>query len=293
MNYAYLLKCSDETFYSGWTDNLDRRLRTHNDGIASKYTRTRLPVSLVYFEEFATKEEAMSREWHFKHMSREEKSKLAESVRIVKTVSVETMRKSDAWTIANKIDSRELMLRAGRGIFASVNWHEPVGIVCGKGNNAGDGCVVASELKKAGIDCTLILLSENFSGDGKYYYDICLKQGIPAVIFTPNIDPGKYKTLLDCIFGTGFRGEVKGLYKTAIEAINNSGAYIVSADINSGLNGDTGTGEPCVKSDLTVSIGEFKPGHFIGLANEVMKERINIDIGIEIRGEYIYLAIPQ
>ena len=60
---------------------------------------------------------------------------------------------------------------------------------------------------------------------------------------------------------------------------------MVSADINSGLNGDTGEGSLFVKSDLTVSIGEFKFGHFIGKAREAMKDKVNVDIGIEIIGE--------
>ena len=67
-----------------------------------------------------------------------------------------------------------------------------------------------------------------------------------------------------------------------IEKINASGAYVVSADINSGLNGDTGLGSTYVRSDLTVSIGTFKYGHFRGLADEAMKEKVNCDIGIEI-----------
>ena len=63
-------------------------------------------------------------------------------------------------------------------------------------------------------------------------------------------------------------------------------AYVVSADINSGLNGDTGLGTTYVKSDLTVSIGDFKYGHFRGLSKEAMKDKVNVDIGIKITGEY-------
>ena len=96
---------------------------------------------------------------------------------------------------------------------------------------------------------------------------------------------GAYNTILDCIFGTGFKGEVKEPAKTAIENINASGAYVVSADINSGLNGDTGLGDLYVRSDLTVSIGTFKYGHFLGHAKEAMKDKVNCDIGIKIIGE--------
>lgn len=78
MNYTYILSCADGTLYTGWTNDLDRRLAAHNAGKGGKYTRSRLPVSLVYHEEFETKEEAMSREWAIKHLTREQKLKLIE-----------------------------------------------------------------------------------------------------------------------------------------------------------------------------------------------------------------------
>ncbi|MCR5327648.1 MAG: NAD(P)H-hydrate epimerase [Saccharofermentans sp.] len=203
-------------------------------------------------------------------------------------VSTEVMRASDRWTIENVCPSKELMERAGKAIFEQVEWKAPVGIICGKGNNAGDGFVVASLLKDHGIDCEIVLLFEDsFSEDGKYFFDICVKKKIPV---TDNADYGKFNTILDCIFGTGFKGDVKEPAKSAIEKINNSGAYIVSADINSGLNGDTGLGELYVRSDLTVSIGTFKYGHFLGKADEAMKNKVNCDIGIKIIGDTVVLS---
>ena len=71
--YTYLLRCSDGTIYCGWTDNIEKRLAAHNSGKASKYTRSRLPVKLVYYEVFDTKREAMSREARIKQLSRREK----------------------------------------------------------------------------------------------------------------------------------------------------------------------------------------------------------------------------
>lgn len=198
-------------------------------------------------------------------------------------VSTEVMRSSDRWTIENLVPSRELMERAGRAIFEQAEWKSPVGIVCGKGNNAGDGFVVASLLKDHGIECEIVLLYEDsFSEDGKYFFDKCIVKGIPVVT---EGDYGKYKTILDCIFGTGFKGEVKEPAKSAIGSINASDAYVVSADINSGLNGDTGLGDLYVISDLTVSIGTFKYGHFLGNAKKAMKNKVNCDIGIKIIGE--------
>ena len=75
-NYVYLVECADGTLYCGWTNDLEQRIRTHNTGKGAKYTRSRRPVRLVYAEEFDTREKAMSREWHLKRMSREEKLRL-------------------------------------------------------------------------------------------------------------------------------------------------------------------------------------------------------------------------
>ena len=76
MNYVYLLRCHDDTLYCGWTTDPQERLRVHNSGRGAKYTRSRLPVELVYREEYEDRREALSREWHIKQMSRTQKEKL-------------------------------------------------------------------------------------------------------------------------------------------------------------------------------------------------------------------------
>lgn len=76
MNYTYILRCYDGTYYCGWTNNLENRLKTHNTGKGSKYTKARLPVKLIYYETYDTKEEAMSREWYIKKLTRAQKEKL-------------------------------------------------------------------------------------------------------------------------------------------------------------------------------------------------------------------------
>ncbi len=78
MNYTYILKCADGTYYTGWTNDITKRLSNHNKGIASKYTRVRRPVELAYLEEFETKEEAMKREVAIKKLTRIQKLKLIE-----------------------------------------------------------------------------------------------------------------------------------------------------------------------------------------------------------------------
>ena len=76
MNYTYIVECADGSLYCGWTNNLEKRIADHNAGKGAKYTKTRLPVKLAYYEEFDTKEEAMSREWHIKQLRREKKMEL-------------------------------------------------------------------------------------------------------------------------------------------------------------------------------------------------------------------------
>lgn len=76
MNITYILRCSDGTLYTGWTSDIEKRLAAHNDGTGAKYTRGRRPVELVYYEEFATKQEAMRREVHIKKLSKAEKMAL-------------------------------------------------------------------------------------------------------------------------------------------------------------------------------------------------------------------------
>lgn len=83
MNYTYIVQCKDGTFYTGWTNNLEKRIADHNSGKGAKYTRARKPVTLVYYETFEAKEEAMSREYTIKHLSRKEKEKLIENFSIL------------------------------------------------------------------------------------------------------------------------------------------------------------------------------------------------------------------
>lgn len=77
--WTYILRCSDDTLYTGWTNNIEKRLAAHNRGTASKYTRGRRPVELIFKEEFKTKEEAMTREAKIKSLKRDEKLLIAKN----------------------------------------------------------------------------------------------------------------------------------------------------------------------------------------------------------------------
>ena len=205
-------------------------------------------------------------------------------------LTVAEMRCSDAAEIAAGTPGRELMRRAGEGIFGAGVWKAPVGVVCGTGNNAGDGYVLALLLKKADVACDILLQEERFTPDGEYWYRRCLEAGVPVRTWAEITTLTGYGSIADCIFGTGFHGEAAGEAGRMIRLINESGAYVVSADINSGLNGDSGMGENAVRSDLTVSVGSWKPGHFLNMAKDQMKRKVNIDIGIPPKGHGIRLA---
>ena len=78
-NYVYILSCADGTFYTGWTTHLEERVNTHNQGKGAKYTRSRLPVKLLYWEEYSSKGEALCREAAIKKMTRKQKEELINS----------------------------------------------------------------------------------------------------------------------------------------------------------------------------------------------------------------------
>ena len=73
MHYVYIVKCSDGTLYTGYTNNLNRRIKEHNEGEGAKYTKGRRPVNLVYSEKFKTKSKALKREYRIKQLSRKKK----------------------------------------------------------------------------------------------------------------------------------------------------------------------------------------------------------------------------
>ena len=211
-----------------------------------------------------------------------------------RVMSVKEMRDADSYTIKNFIDSKELMYRAGEAIFYVADWNigDKVLILAGSGNNAGDGYVVADLLNIEGIDVEILLIKGKFSEDGKYYFNICNQKGIKYSVLDDGTDYNtlfekfnSYDYILDCIYGTGFVGEVREPVYSVIKAVNDSKAIVVSADINSGMNGDTGESNICINSDLTVSIGFLKKGLITDEAKKHIGKLVNMDIGIVAKEE--------
>ena len=199
---------------------------------------------------------------------------------MIDVLSLDNMIKSDKYTCENVINSKELMYNAGYKIYNAYDYKGKIGIVCGTGNNAGDGYVLASLLKKDNKDVKLLLIKNNFSVDSKYYFDLCLKSNISYEIIDENTS-FDYDILVDSIFGTGFKGKVENPYDIIFEKYNNSNAFKISVDINSGLNGETGIGDKIIKSDLTLAISHYKPGHFLNMAKDYIKDLKVLDIGIK------------
>ena len=199
-----------------------------------------------------------------------------------KIISVEQMRKSDAYTIEHFVPGRELMYRAAMGVYDSYkDWaNKKIAIAVGGGNNGGDGYALAGILAKKGIMPAVFKVSDKMSEDGKYYCDIADELGVEMFSFTEGTDFSGYDVIVDCILGTGFVGDVRGNARNAIEAINSANAYVISVDINSGMNGDTGEASLAVSSDLTVSVGYLKTGLVTDAASKYIKKLVNVDIGI-------------
>ena len=208
---------------------------------------------------------------------------------MISCVSVDNMRLSDAYTIANLVPGLELMHRAAMGVFKAHHWQGSTAIVVGSGNNGGDGFALACILKEHGCACTVFTVSQRFSDDSAYYAAKAKDANVPIRSFERSCLEG-FTNVVDCLLGTGFSGAVRDNYRQAIEAINASGAFVISVDINSGMNGDTGEAELTVCSDLTVTIGYIKTGLVTKNAGLYIKRLVCTDIGIVLVREEGYLT---
>ena len=198
---------------------------------------------------------------------------------MIPCISVDNMRRSDEYTIANLVPSLELMHRAAYGVFLSHSWEGRTAVVAGSGNNGGDGFALACILKEKGFDCCVFTLSTRLSADSAHYAAEAERLGVSVTAFEPGGLRG-FDTVVDCLLGTGFQGGVRENYRCAIEEINTSRSFVLSVDINSGMNGDTGLSEIAVRSDLTVTIGYVKQGLVTAHAGFYMKKLVCADIGI-------------
>lgn len=200
----------------------------------------------------------------------------------------ETTKKIDSFAINElKIPGIVLMENAAISFVKHIDENEDnFLIICGKGNNGGDGYAIARQLFSKGKNVKIFCISnENMSNDCMVNYKICKNMGIKIFYEIEELD----KLLLDCniviegIFGTGLNSEIKGIYREIIEKINtaSNNKAIYSIDIPSGINGDTGEIMGIsVKADITISFVTYKKGFLNSKIKDYLGKVIIENIGL-------------
>ena len=208
-----------------------------------------------------------------------------DSKRPIPCVSVANMRESDRKTIESVTPGLTLMYRAAMGIYLAADWPGETVIAAGGGNNGGDGFALACILHARGHTCRVVTLSERLTPDSAHFAARANALGVPAAPYAPGVFSG-CDTIVDCLLGTGFSGEVRPPYSAAIEEMNAAGARIISVDIPSGMNGDTGAvSASAVRADLTVTIAFVKNGLVAPGAGRHVGRLVCADIGIVLDRE--------
>ncbi len=213
---------------------------------------------------------------------------------MIKIVSNQEMQHLDAHTIQKLgVPGIVLMENAGRQcanvagrVYREYNLRGPVHIYCGKGNNGGDGYVIARHLYDAGFEVMIFSVGDphKLKGDALLNYRICESFSLPVRIINEvqdiqNIDPPSM--IIDALLGTGTQGAARGLFAELIEFMNHQGALIVSVDIPSGLNGDGGyIPGPAIVAETTVTMALPKRVHVFYPARDYCGELFIADIGI-------------
>ena len=164
-----------------------------------------------------------------------------------------------------------------------------LGIICGKGNNGGDGLAAARHLANAGYAITIIMLGKlnELSPDCRLNHDILKKLNSPDITFInySGIKDLKYlnkcDVIIDALLGTGAKGELKEPYLSIIRELNKLTSYKISIDVPTGLDADKGSGELVFKADVTVTLAGYKRGLFFNdgynCSGEVVLKGIGID----------------
>lgn len=186
-----------------------------------------------------------------------------------------------------------LMENAGRGsanLLIELGVQGPVVVCAGKGNNAGDGFVVARHLENRGDDVRVLLFCrpEELKGDAEVNYRIIASAGTPIRVFGDEFDPAELDRelrradwIVDALLGTGTRGEVREPFATIIERINAAGAKVLAVDLPSGMDCDTGESlGVCVRADHTATFVARKLGFDAPGAPHRTGEVHVIDIGV-------------
>lgn len=174
-------------------------------------------------------------------------------------------------------------------------------VVCGRGNNGGDGMAVARHLRNSGANVVVLLVDgdKNFSKETETNFSILKNLGINFVYTSENIGKidsifSSSEIIVDALFGTGLVREVTGIYRELIEKINSSKKYVISIDIPSGVNSDTGEVMGiAVKADSTVALGYLKLGHLLFPGREYCGDLEVVDISLSCEFVTNYYLIDE
>jgi len=208
----------------------------------------------------------------------------------MKTIcSREQTKFNDNSCISSGTSSLKLMLNAGKALLSAYDYeYKKTLIVCGGGNNGGDGLVLALLLKEKGEEVSVCLVKDNFTQDSLYFYKKCQQKGVNCFNYNGE-DFSGYDILVDAVFGVGFSGEIREEMVEIIEKINSSNAYIISADIPSGLDCNNGKVSVCVKANLTVAINNLKLGYYLDSGKDYCGKILLAPIDIPILEKEAFL----
>jgi hydroxyethylthiazole kinase-like uncharacterized protein yjeF len=205
-------------------------------------------------------------------------------------LDAETMRAVDRWAIEERgVGSLDLMERAGAGVARMVEQlapDGPVAVVCGKGNNGGDGLVVARLLREAGRSVTVVCVAPVGELEGDPRANLQRLAGEAPLELAEDRERSekvlaKASVIVDALLGTGFGGEPRGMVGEAIEIVNHARAPVVSVDVPSGVDASTGiVSGVAVRARITVTFHAQKPGLWIAPGKGYAGKVERIDIGI-------------
>jgi len=216
-------------------------------------------------------------------------------------LSREEMYAFDKYTIEEiGVSGKELMENAGKGCAEFIRdqilqkLSAKVALFCGAGNNGGDGFVIARYLKEWNHEPCIFLLgaSNKMSSETLENFQFCQELEIEIVSLDNadfDYDLSECDLIVDAIFGVGLKGIIKVWRAKLIERINKSKTTIVSIDIASGIDANTGQAEVAVNADFTLTMANYKYGHFLGKGRERSGDTLVVDIDIP---ESVYIKFP-
>lgn len=204
----------------------------------------------------------------------------------MRILTAKQIKKVEENAFASSCTEEGLMLAAGTAcyrklvqIFGEQLRTMRIAVICGNGKNAGDGFVIARLLCEGGADACIVLADKRPAlPEPVKYFDLAVESGVKVINFTDaclNFD-----MIVDCIFGIGFKGEPRPPFDKVFDAVNASGAKVVSIDTPSGTNATDGSVSSAVKADYTIAVSTLKYAHVLPPSNSYSKKLYTVNIGI-------------